>query len=601
MQHEAWYKSGIHASDDLSICIGWVNHPHAFSDCMPVVNEAQDLVLILTGEVFSDPDEIQRLKSKGHQFSDGDASHLVHLYEELGDSFFEKLNGCFSGVLLDLRRKRAVLFNDRYGMQRIFVHESTDGFYFASEAKALLSVLPETREFDPEGLGQFLTCGCTFHDRSLYKKISVLPPASWWVFDGGKVSCQKNDYFKPAEWEGQPRLEEKEFLPIMLESFGKLVARYTTGSLPIGMSLTGGLDSRMVMACLGNRASKFPCFTFASPYRDTFDVQTAREVAKTCGQSHHALALDADFLQDFPQILKKSVYVSDGYIGMSGAAELYGNALARELAPVRLTGNWGGELLRGDRAFKYNIPQGNFVAPGLQPHLLTSQTLFQELEQANALTFTLFHQLPCQGYGRMATERSQVILRTPFLDNDLAKLIYQAPPQLLAGERLSFALISHYNPALLKIPTDRGLLYNDWYLRNIARRFYREALFKAEYWSAHGMPNWLAIVSDYGLRGFLEKNFIGRHKFQHFSKWTREALGDYVNEMLGQNASDLPEFFDRSEVNKMVQLHLSGKRNYVNEIDKLLTITLAAQTLLKLPDKIENNRAAPVVTNSAPN
>jgi asparagine synthase (glutamine-hydrolysing) len=268
-------------------------------------------------------------------------------------------------------------------------------------------------------------------------------------------------------------------------------------------------------------------------------------------------------------------------MGLSGAAELYGNTMARHLASVRLTGNCGGELLRGDRAFKHVFPQGTFITPVMQTYLYEAQKTFQSLETANAVTFALFYQFPSQGYGRMAIERSQVVLRTPFMDNDLVELIYQAPSQLLMGEKLSFALISRYKPELLKIPTDRGLLYNDFLFRNLARRFHREVLFKAEYWSTHGMPKWLAIISGYGLRNSLEKNFAGRHKFQHFSKWTRQPLGDYVTDVLLQGASNLPEFFDRHEMVVMLHEHVTGRRNYINELDKLLTITLATQTLFK--------------------
>ena len=79
---------------------------------------------------------------RGHEFTPDDASYLVHLYEEMGYDFLERLNGAFSGVLLDLREQKFVLFNDRYGVNRIYYHEDKAGFYFSSEAKALLKILP---------------------------------------------------------------------------------------------------------------------------------------------------------------------------------------------------------------------------------------------------------------------------------------------------------------------------------------------------------------------------------------------------------------------------------------------------------------------------
>ena len=84
--------------------------------------------------------------------------YLVHLYEE-DPSFPAGLNGRFHGLLTDRNRRTAVLFNDRYGMHRIYYHESKDAFYFAAEAKAILAVCPELRRMDPRGLGEFVACG----------------------------------------------------------------------------------------------------------------------------------------------------------------------------------------------------------------------------------------------------------------------------------------------------------------------------------------------------------------------------------------------------------------------------------------------------------
>jgi asparagine synthase (glutamine-hydrolysing) len=580
MEHETWYRSGIWVCDELPAYVGWTNYGGDFADCMPVFNESRDVALFLAGEVFPEAGVIRDLRNNGHQFSNGNASYLAHLYEEKGDDFVGELNGSFSGVLLDCRKRRVVLFNDRYGMHRTFIHENREGLFFASEAKCLLAVLPEVRGFDPKGLGEFLTCGCTLGRQSLYKNVSVLPPASVWVAEDGEVK-KKASYFRPEEWIDRDRLNEKEFSSHILDMFGGVVGRYVVGSLPVGISLTGGLDSRVVMACLGRGSGEFPCYTFGSMYRDTFDVQIAREVARMCGRPHHVFVLGEDFLRDFPRYLEKAVYISDGYIGLSGAAELYANSMAKAIAPVRLTGNYGGEVLRGERAFKHEIPQGTFVSAELQLYLREAQATFEEHESTDGVTFALFHQAPSQGYGRLAVERSQVLVRTSFMDNDLVKLVYQAPSHLLRGQRLSVAIILRYNPDLLSIPTDRGLDCAGSPLRTLAKRFHREALFKAEYWSNKGLPTWLAAISRLGLLGVLDKSFLGRHKFQHLRLWTQERLGGYITDVLIEGSKDLGQFFDLRQVENMVQEHVAGRRNYVNEIDKLLTITLAQCTLLR--------------------
>src|SRR5262249_19325830 len=138
LRHESSYTTGIYSNDAVALFAGWVCRPASYCDCIPVWNETRDICLIFAGEHYSDLEESARLKAAGHVFSPDDASSLVHLYEELGPKFFEALNGTFSGLLVDLRHKKLFLFNDRFGLGRIYYHEGEDGFYFASEAKALL-------------------------------------------------------------------------------------------------------------------------------------------------------------------------------------------------------------------------------------------------------------------------------------------------------------------------------------------------------------------------------------------------------------------------------------------------------------------------------
>src|SRR5438045_8681651 len=121
------------------------------------------------------------------------------MYEEMGCEFLEKLNCWFSGVLLDLREQKFVLFNDRYGVNRLYYHEDAHGFYFSSEAKALLKILPGTRQLNLRSLGEVLCCEAVLENRSLFSGISLLPGGSSWVFSQCEPVKKKN-YFKQDEW-----------------------------------------------------------------------------------------------------------------------------------------------------------------------------------------------------------------------------------------------------------------------------------------------------------------------------------------------------------------------------------------------------------------
>src|SRR5207248_1615321 len=96
---------------------------------------------------------------------------------------------------------------------------------------------------------------------------------------------------------------------------------------------------------------QLPCYTFNGTYRDCADVRIARRVAAICRQDHATLVVDAPFFAEFPRLAEKTIYLSDGAMDITGAVELYVNRFAREIAPVRLTGNYGSEILRGNVAF----------------------------------------------------------------------------------------------------------------------------------------------------------------------------------------------------------------------------------------------------------
>lgn len=580
IRHEAFYNHGRYLNIEMFTHIGWTCHKRSFTDCLPIFNEKRDIILFLAGEVFADSDQILDLRRKGHEFTEDDASYLVHLYEELGDKFFGDLNGCFSGFLIDRRQGKSFLFNDRFGMHRIFIHHGKDGFFFSSEAKALLAVLPETRVFDPKGLCQLLTCGCTLGERSLFKGIEVLPGGSLLEFTNGRL-LRKTQYFDRTVWEGQTRLSETEFISRFTEMLPRVTHKYISSLGPVGMSLTGGLDSRMLMACLDPSPGSFPCYTFGSMYRDTFDVKVARRVAGQCGQTHQVLVLGEDFLAKLPGYLEKSVFLSDGYLGLSGAAELYANSLARDIASVRLTGNWGSELLRGVRAFKFAAPGSDILHPDLHEFVEEARNTFNRMNGMSRVSFVPFQQAPHQSYGRLSIERSQVTPRTPFLDNEVVGLCYQAP-ETCNGFAFAEAIISHCRPDLLTIPTDRGFLGIDGILISAGRRAYREALFKAEYWIGHGAPDWLMRRSHLLRLLRLEEHLLGRHKFYHLRLWMCKYLSSQIREILTYDSrSALRPYINHKKLEEILDDHFQERKNYTAEIDNILTLALTCKLLFK--------------------
>jgi asparagine synthase (glutamine-hydrolysing) len=580
MMHESFYTPGTYFNEPIGLSVGWVSHAGSFSDCMPIWNETNDVCLIFSGEDFTDPGDIEGLRVKGHDFAVNDASYLVHLYEEGGPTFFEKLNGWFSGVLVDLRDRSIVLFNDRYGLKRIYYHENKDGFYFSSEAKSLLRVLPGLRKIDSRGLAEIFSCGCVLQNRTLFPEVFVVPGGSAWRFAPGKTTTRAS-YFEPEAWEGRAPLSGADYYEKLRETWARILPRYLGGKERVGMSLTGGVDGRMIMAWANCPPDALPCYTFGGTFRDCVDVKIARRVARICRQPHNVIPVADDFLSQFPVLAERTVYITDGAMDVSGAPDLFANRLARHIAPVRLTGNYGQEILRSSLAFRPRLLSEELFDKEFSNLLRTAEETYSSELAGSRRSFVAFKQVPWHHFSRLALEQSQLTLRSPYLDNDLVALAFEAPENVANSKELSLRLIYEGSPALGKIATDRGVLYRPIPLATKLSHLYQEITFKAEYAFDYGMPHWLARL-DRALAPFHpERLFLGRHKFYHFRTWYRDRLSQYLKDVLLDRRTLTRPYLNGRFLEKMVQDHTEGRGNYTTELHQALTSELIQRTVIE--------------------
>jgi asparagine synthase (glutamine-hydrolysing) len=582
MQHEPFYTSGMYAAPEMGIYGGGVTHDHSWARGQVFLNAQRDIALIFSGECFFDSQTLANV-TQGRQQIDADhASRLVHLYEEERDGFFRNLNGLFSGLLIDKRERKAFLFNDRYGSERIYWHETDEGFYFASEAKALLRILPELREFDPEGVAQFLAYGCTLNWRTLFRDVNLLPGGSIWTFEGRNLT--KRRYFDSRSWESLPALPPDSFKTQFEETFEHILPRYCRSLSKIGISLTGGLDTRMIMACRRVPDQIALSYTFSGLERETLDDRAAASVAKACGLEHHLLRLGADFFSDFASHADRTVYVTDGCFGITGTHEIYLNRQARELAPVRLTGLFGSEILRGISTFKPLGLSPLLFSSDFGPLVRAAGNEF-DLGRTHPITAAAFRNVPWNLFASVTASRSQVELRTPYLDNDLVALAFQAPESLRKAPQVSLELIAKNNPTLAHIPTDRRIEYRGArFPRNLKRLFF-EATFKLDYLYNEGMPPWLLPFDSVLNTANSRVKIFGHHKFLHYRSWFRNELSSYISNVFANRLIYQNPFWNSDFVRGMAGAHINGKKNYAPEINAVLTLEAIERLLFReLPD-----------------
>jgi len=576
MCHESFYESGTSINESLGVYVGWAALRNSFADGMPVHNEKGDISLVFSGEEYSGPEVVSGLKQRGHSLVGRQSSYLVHICEE-DPNFPACLNGMFHGLLMDQTRSKVTLFNDRYGMHRIYYHESKEAFYFAGEAKAILAVRPELRTPSDQGLGEFAACGCVLENRTLFKDIYVLPAASSWVFRNAVVE-RKHTYFDPQEWEQQSSLDPESYYQELQAVLSRALPGYFKGPEAVGVAITGGLDTRVVMALHKAVPFSVPCYTFGGTFRECQDVQVGRKVAQACQQTHQVITVGDDFLARFPHYAERSIYLSEGGVDVYRASDLYVSERAREIAPAKVVGTYGSEIVRHAVMFKPMALADGLLRPDFMVQVRQAGETYKRIRRAHPVTFAAFRQSPWYHHGILALEQTQLTVRSPYLDNNFVRSVFRAPSQDISNGDIRLRLVGNGRSPLGRIRSDRGVGGSSDPLTRALSRAFLEFSFKAEYAYDYGMPQPVASIDHFLSALRLERLFLGRHKFLHFRVWYRDQLSSYVRQMLLDPLSLSRPYIQKRAVEAIVEGHLKGNRNYTTEIHRLLTMELLHRT-----------------------
>jgi asparagine synthase (glutamine-hydrolysing) len=562
MCHQPASATGTLFEPALGLYAGWVAHEESFAAVQSSTTAPSGSALLFAGECFP---------------ATAAFDSLLDRYEADGEAFVASLNGLFSGLLVDPQRRLALIFNDRYGSERLYLAEKDGVMYFASEAKALLRVLPELRAFDETGLAQFLTFGSTIDGHTLFRGVRLMPAGSLWRLRAGSPP-ERTRYFTPADWECQPQLADEDFEARFAATFQRIVPGYLPSRAPVGISLTGGLDTRMIMACLPRPPGLALAYTYAARGSDTLDLRIAARVAASRDIPHHALRIGEDFIADYGRQVDRTVFVTDGSAGALAAHEIHLSERARRLAPVRLTGNFGSEVLRSMSTFKPIALPTAMLDDGITALLASAAAQAQD-RAAHPVTHAAFEEVPWHLFGTLAAARSQLTFRTPYLDNEIVQLAYQARPQQRQTARPSLKLIHDSDPGLAKIATDRGLCWDAGGLRSFGRRLFCDVTFKLDYWHKEGLPQALSALDP--LLGAMDgAGWLGLHKFLPYRGWFRRELATYLAQVIGDPQTRRMSLWNPRFLDNVVADHVSGRRNNLRQIHTILTLEAVQRTLL---------------------
>ncbi len=316
----------------------------------PVANEDGEVTAVFNGEIYNFRELRAELEARGHRFATrGDGETIVHLYEELGPRFVERLRGMFAIALWDRSRRRLVLARDRMGVKPLYVAESAAGIAFASEVKSLLAGGLVRPRLDPAGAELFMAWGYVPGPLTLFEGVRKLDPASYLVFEDGRV-VEEGEYWNP--WDNAPAdvgSSWEEDGERLLELLRTATRARMVSDVPLGVMLSGGLDSSLIAALMAE-VSERPLQTFSVGFVEEAaanELSEARKVADRLGTDHHELETSA---LDHPDLLDDALlHLEEPIADLSCVGMLLLSRLARQTVTVALSGQGADEILGGYR------------------------------------------------------------------------------------------------------------------------------------------------------------------------------------------------------------------------------------------------------------
>jgi len=322
----------------------------------PMWNEDGSVGIVFNGEIYNHAELRRLLEQAGHAFvSDhSDTEVLVHGYEEWGAGLLDRLNGMFAFCIYDRTRRLLFFGRDRFGKKPLYYAPIQGGIAFASELKALLEHPGVGRQIDTLAVKKYFAYGFIPAPASLYRGVRKLPGGWWMRFDLATSGLQTGQYyrFSVAPDEALARAPEGEVGEELLARLGAATRRRLVADRPVGIFLSGGLDSSAILACAAAQRGAEAIRTFSIGFHEkTFDESgDARLVADHFGTDHYEEILDISSARD---IAERVVGLLDEPMGDSSILPTYLLAqFARRHVVVALSGDGGDELLAGYSTFR---------------------------------------------------------------------------------------------------------------------------------------------------------------------------------------------------------------------------------------------------------
>jgi asparagine synthase (glutamine-hydrolysing) len=547
----------------------------------PIANEDGRITVVQNGEIYNYRELRHDLERAGHRFStSGDTEVLVHLYEEHGERFAERLRGMFAVALWDSERNRLVLARDRFGIKPLYYREAGDELAFASELRAL-----PRGEIDLDSLEAFLSFNSVPGPLTIFRGVRKLQPGHVLTWENGRSELIQ--YARPApvrasEVRGEEAAELVEELRARLRDS---VRAHLVSDVPVGVLLSGGIDSSMLAALAAEETSE-PLRTFSIGFEErSFDeLADARLVAERYGTQHRELVLRPDAALLLPALAEA---FDEPFADSSALPTYLVSQLAAEDVKVALSGEGGDELFGGYYTYAADLlaQKTGWTAPLLRPFIerLPSSSARASFDYRAKRFVRAAHLPPLERHhgwkeifspdaraeltGRQSGFDPVGLLRARFAETEGAELL----------ARLQDVDLGTYLVDDLLVKTDRASMAHSLearvpFLDPVVTNFA------------------LALPSRHKVRGLRKKVLLRkaaaplvppellRRRKRGFSipaaAWLRGELEPFARDTLSADTLRSQGFFRPEAVTRLIDDHVAGREDLSRQLWGLLSFTL---------------------------
>ena len=511
------------------------------------------------------------------------AGVLAALYARDGAAFVSKLQGEFSLAVVDDVGQRLMLATDQVGSYPIYWASKAEGLVAASELGALLRASSTAARLDMRAVADYLTIGAVYGDKTLASGVAMVPPGTTLLFDRRNRSVSLTAYSR-LDSLFEPKSEDRAAHMQRVEAaFAESVARASVPSDTLGLSLSGGLDSRAVLAMIPGDKSRVRTYTLG--VKGCADQVIGARLSKVSGTQHQFFELDASYLRDFLPNMAEMVSLTDGMYLSHGLTEMLAVRFLEKTGIGVLLRGHGGELAKAhlawplhtdarvnsmrslDELVPYLSARANYVTPDLPLAAIFSteaaslagdgtRSTFAEvlkgtnLSPADACGYLYLRELTRRfTVPSLELFRTRVDVRLPYLDIDYLKALLAAPPAWRDGTTIHQRLVGAGDQRLLRIRnSNTGARVNAWPLEE-------------------------RVIEKFSI--LLKRlDVTGYRHYHNFDSWMRSMLlGSVESELLAPDAR-VQAFVPKPVLERLLRESREGvaDRNYLLQV--LLIIEL---------------------------